>query len=214
MSWVQQYDGKPFDYARISSNETPSPQTLAFHLADIHRWTGAARSPISVAEHSLNVVGELDFVIWDGDKTSKLEIPPNALKFMALMHDAAEWIMGDVNKPLKELLPDYRALYKRVENWLFAKYGLTEAFTSKDAQLIKQADERQLFAEKFFFLNPTQRPWSWDRKFAVIPRRWGARAEIADAWLQLFLQLQPSFEEYINAKQIVLSLDEPDRGFL
>ena len=71
---------------------------IAHNLSHLCRFNGATKYRYSVAQHSLFV--------------SRLVSPQHALQ--ALMHDATEAYLGDVVKPLKELLPDYQTLEDRM----------------------------------------------------------------------------------------------------
>src|SRR3546814_14727426 len=57
-------------------------------------------------------------------------------KFTALMHDAAEAYLGDIPKPLKNLLPDYSRIEKYLMNIIAAKFG----FEYPVHPIIKEAD--------------------------------------------------------------------------
>ena len=112
--------------------EDPEGAVLPIHavaqaLAHICRFTGHGRF-YSVAEHSVHA--------------SRLVAPEHARA--ALLHDAAEAVLGDVAAPLKALLPDYRALEHRVEAAVLAQYGLALPLDPA----IKVADLRMLAAEQ------------------------------------------------------------------
>jgi uncharacterized protein len=86
------------------SNPDPALITIkdiAAHLAGLRRFTG--HSPVSVAEHSVIVADMLR------DSGASLEI-----QFAGLMHDAHEAYIGDISRPMKNLLGLSRV--RQVEN--------------------------------------------------------------------------------------------------
>ena len=100
---------------------------IAHSLARICRFTGHGRF-YSVAEHSVHA--------------SRLVRLEHARA--ALLHDAAEAVIGDVAAPLKALLPDYRALESRVAAAVLGQYGLPARLPAE----VKAADLRMLAAEQ------------------------------------------------------------------
>ena len=113
--------------------ENPKGSAITIHdianaLSHICRFTGHCHTFYSVAEHSVhcsNLVPEKD-------------------AYAALMHDAAEAVMGDVSRPLKSLLPDYKRIEKRVEEAILAKFGLPAQLPAS----VKEADMKMLRIEQ------------------------------------------------------------------
>lgn len=114
---------------------------IAHSLARLCRFTGHVDCPgiYSVAQHSVLVS----------------LIVPEPLRVAALLHDSAEAYMGDVNAPLKQLLPDYKAIEKRVERAIFKYFELQWP----KPKAIKQADTRLLAAERRDFQPMTREKW-------------------------------------------------------
>lgn len=96
-------DGAYFDY------DAPDPATVSLNavargLANTCRFGGQCNRFYSVAEHS----------IW----VSRIVPPEHAMA--GLFHDAAEAFIVDMPKPLKEILPDYKIVEKRVDTVMLA----------------------------------------------------------------------------------------------
>ncbi|MBS3652466.1 hypothetical protein KEU06_28165 [Pseudaminobacter sp. 19-2017] len=114
-------------------------EDIAHGLAHVCRYAGQCRDFYSVAEHSI-LVSE---VVED-------------YQFEALMHDAAEAFLGDVTRPLKQLLPDFKRIEADVEDAIFERFGLNRDFK----EVIKDADLRVLAAEQAQVMAPGTADWA------------------------------------------------------
>ncbi len=74
---------------------------------------------------------------------------PECDQFAALMHDAAEAYVGDVPTPLKQLLPEFKIIEKRIETSLFEKFGLYDGMPVS----VKKADLIMLVTEQMDLMN-------------------------------------------------------------
>jgi len=117
----------------------PSPfdvevEDIARGLARVARWNGQTSGDhaFSVAEHSV-IVEELFTTL--NPKASAKE------KLTALLHDAAEYVIGDMISPFKNALGlDYKSFELRLEEAIHLRYSLPPKIPATLKKKIKQCD--------------------------------------------------------------------------
>ncbi len=116
-------------------------EDIAHGLAFVARWNGqtAGDFAYSVAEHSL-LVEELFG-----------RIAPNApvkWRLAALLHDAPEYVIGDMISPVKSAVgPDYGALDDRLAAAIHIRFGLPAEVPKTVKHQIKKADKISAWME-------------------------------------------------------------------
>jgi 5'-deoxynucleotidase YfbR-like HD superfamily hydrolase len=124
----------------------PSPvdveiEDIAHGLAFVARWNGQTRGdwPYSVAEHSLLVERLLP------------RIRPGATaadRLTALLHDAPEYVIGDMISPVKAAVgPAYAALDARLQAAVHIRFGLPARMAPRLKAAIKRADRASAWLE-------------------------------------------------------------------
>jgi 5'-deoxynucleotidase YfbR-like HD superfamily hydrolase len=124
----------------------PSPldieiEDIAHGLARVARWNGQTigEHAFSVAQHSV-VVEEIAAHLRPG-------LAPH-WRLAALLHDAAEYVIGDMISPFKAALGyDYKAFETRLERAIHIRFGLPAEMPEEIRILIKQADRTCAFFE-------------------------------------------------------------------
>ncbi len=117
----------------------PSPldieiEDIAHGLARVARWNGQTigAHAFSVAQHSMlveQICRKLE-PSWD-----------RKLRMMALLHDAAEYVIGDMISPFKAALGlDYKAFEAKLETAIHLRFGLPAHPTPAVKAVIKRAD--------------------------------------------------------------------------
>lgn len=91
MNWILTSTGKRFDLLEPDADMI-DPWDICHSLAHLCRFNGHTREFYSVAQHSCIVA----------------ELVPEEHKLAALLHDATEAYLGDITRPLKQWMPDYR----------------------------------------------------------------------------------------------------------
>jgi uncharacterized protein len=124
----------------------PSPmdieiEDIAHGLARVARWNGQTIGDhaFSVAQHSV-VVEEVVAHVEPG-------IEPR-WRLAALLHDASEYVIGDMISPFKAALGvDYRTFEERLEAAIHIRFGIPAKTPVQVRKLIKQADRACAFFE-------------------------------------------------------------------
>lgn len=119
---------------------------VATGLAHICRYTGQCRTFYSVAEHAVVVSQHLERIGFGRD-----------VQWSGLHHDDAEAFVGDVNRPLKEMLPEYKAIEKRV--WRAINVALGLGLSDPQDKVVKDADNWALSAEAYHLLPSRGASW-------------------------------------------------------
>ena len=117
----------------------PSPldieiEDIAHGLARVARWNGQTigTHAFSVAQHSLIVEEICRKLAPEWDKKRRL---------MALLHDAPEYVIGDMISPFKAALGlDYKAFEAKLEAAIHMRFGLPEHPPAAVKGVIKRAD--------------------------------------------------------------------------
>ena len=139
-AWQRMLSGRRLDLL------DPSPldieiTDIAHGLARVARWNGQTKGPhaFSVAQHCLLV------------ERIASELRPRAtreFRLAALLHDAAEYVVGDLISPFKAAVGiDYKDLENRLGRAIHLRFGLPPESTPADVKLIKRADHYSAYFE-------------------------------------------------------------------
>ncbi len=139
-AWQRMLSGRRLDLL------DPSPldieiEDIAHGLARVARWNGQTRggNPFSVAQHSLLV-----------EEIARLSQPdaPQGWRLAALLHDAPEYVIGDVISPFKAVLGDgYKAVEQRLLVAIHLRFGLPQVLPKPLVLLTKSADRAAAYLE-------------------------------------------------------------------
>jgi 5'-deoxynucleotidase YfbR-like HD superfamily hydrolase len=139
-AWQRMLSGRRLDLLN------PSPldieiDDIAHGIARVARWNGQTigEHSFSVAQHCLVVeetVGVLD------------PQSPVRWRLAALLHDAAEYVVGDMISPFKAAIsPDYKTIERRLDEAVHIRFGLPATLPPQVKTLIKKADKACAYFE-------------------------------------------------------------------
>jgi 5'-deoxynucleotidase YfbR-like HD superfamily hydrolase len=139
-AWQRMLSGRRLDLI------DPSPldieiSDIAHGLARVARWNGQTKGPeiFSVAQHSLLVEALLG---------AAAPASPPAARLAALLHDAPEYVIGDMISPFKAMVGGaYRQVEQRLMAAIFIRFGLPADAPAEVANAIKAADRVAAFFE-------------------------------------------------------------------
>lgn len=139
-AWQRMLSGRRLDLL------DPTPMDIeiadiAHGLAFVARWNGQTQGdwPYSVAEHSLLV--ETLFTRANPGIAARWRLA-------ALLHDAPEYVIGDMISPVKAAIgPGYQALDERLAAAVHLRFGLPALLPAPVKAAIKAADRVSAWAE-------------------------------------------------------------------
>jgi uncharacterized protein len=132
-AWQRMLSGRRLDLL------DPSPfdveiEDIAHGLARVARWNGQTIGPypFSVAQHSLLVEAVARHTL--------LDMPPKTA-LVVLLHDAAEYVIGDIISPFKAVLGDaYKGVEARILAAVMMRFGLPPEIKGAVRAVTKEAD--------------------------------------------------------------------------
>jgi 5'-nucleotidase len=139
-AWQRMLSGRRLDLL------DPSPldveiEDIAHGLSRVARWNGQTTGAwaFTVAQHSLLVE----------DLVGRFRpAAPRAWRLAALLHDAPEYVIGDLITPFKAAVGlDYKALEIRLQTAVHLRFGLPARPPKSAAILIKRADRAAAYLE-------------------------------------------------------------------
>jgi 5'-deoxynucleotidase YfbR-like HD superfamily hydrolase len=138
--WQRMLSGRRLDLI------DPSPldieiADIAHGLARVARWNGQTSGAhiFSVAQHTLLVEAVMRA------QTPRID---EKLRLAALLHDAPEYVIGDMISPFKAVLGgDYKLVEKRLLSAIHIRFGLPAELSSSVTAQIKNADRGAAYLE-------------------------------------------------------------------
>ena len=139
-AWQRMLSGRRLDLLDPTPVEIEI-EDIAHGLAFVARWNGQTKGDYaySVAEHSLLVEELFSRIVPDA---------PVKWRLAALLHDAPEYVIGDMISPVKAAVgPGYGALDDRLAAAVHLRFGLPAATPIKVKRQIKKADKISAWLE-------------------------------------------------------------------
>jgi uncharacterized protein len=139
-AWQRMLSGRRLDLLDPSALDIEI-EDIAHGLARVARWNGQTSGPhiFSVAQHSLLV-----------EALARARVPrlDRGPRLAVLLHDAPEYVIGDMISPFKAVIGDaYKVIERRLLAAIHRRFGLPEKTAPDLERLIKLADRQAAFLE-------------------------------------------------------------------
>ena len=138
--WQRMLSGRRLDLLDPSPLDVEIAD-IAHGLARVARWNGQTNGAhiFSVAQHTLLVEAVMR------EQTPRIDA---RIRLAALLHDAPEYVIGDMISPFKAVLGgDYKAVEKRLLSAIHIRFGLPPMLAPEIERQIKNADRGAAYLE-------------------------------------------------------------------
>ncbi len=146
----QTFGGRMFDVFDPDPNQIDIFD-IAHHLALMTRFNGACKWLYSIAQHSVMCC----------DRASDYHYPrprEEELALVLLMHDAAEAYVGDIVRPIKRKITDFKVIENGVMDAINERFDLPRlADIPRFKVAVEEVDNRMLVTEKLQLMPPNVR---------------------------------------------------------
>lgn len=141
-AWQRMLSGRRLDLLDPAPTDVEI-EDIAHGLARVARWNGqtVGNHALSVAQHSVIVERIANRLNQEADWGANQRLA-------ALLHDAAEYVVGDLISPFKAALGlDYKAFELKLMEAIHLRFGLPSRLPEADETRIKQADRVAAYYE-------------------------------------------------------------------
>jgi len=138
--WQRMLSGRRLDLLDPSPLDVEIAD-IAHGLARVARWNGQTNGAhiFSVAQHTLLVEAVMR------EQMPRVDV---SYRLAALLHDAPEYVIGDMISPFKAVLGgDYKAVEKRLLSAIHLRFGLPAVLAPEIERQIKAADRGAAYLE-------------------------------------------------------------------
>lgn len=140
MTFIRTYTYKHFNPIQ------PEPEMIdvvdiAHALSLLCRANGHFKTFYSVGQHSINCM-----------KEAQARGYSKKVQFACLLHDASEAYLSDITRPVKQELPQYKAIEKPLQDMIWNKY-LGEALSEAEEKQVFDIDDAILYGEFVEFMD-------------------------------------------------------------
>jgi 5'-deoxynucleotidase YfbR-like HD superfamily hydrolase len=138
-AWQRMLSGRRLDLLDPSPLDVEM-EDIAHGLARVARWNGQ-----TIGAHIYSVAQHCLLVETIARQRSRLD---RAGRLAVLLHDAPEYVIGDMISPFKAVIGDnYKAVEARLLAAIHIRFGLTAAPSAELLALIKAADQAAAYLE-------------------------------------------------------------------
>ncbi len=145
--WIELVSGTQF-YFGAPEDHMIHVEDVAHALSMLCRFNGHTRRFYSVAEHAC--------IMSDWVMAQPWATPRDGLT--ALHHDDAEYVIGDMARPVKVKMPQFKAAETVLDRALARRFGTEYPFPP----WLKEIDSRILVDERSNVMNPSTNEWGTD----------------------------------------------------
>jgi 5'-deoxynucleotidase YfbR-like HD superfamily hydrolase len=139
-AWQRMLSGRRLDLLDPSPLDVEVAD-IAHGLARVARWNGQTHGAhiFSVAQHTLLVEAVMR------ERMPRVDV---SVRLAALLHDAPEYVIGDMISPFKAVLDGaYKAVEKRLLSAIHVRFGLPAVLAAEVTRQIKAADKGAAYLE-------------------------------------------------------------------
>lgn len=153
-AWIWSKNGNKLSILHLKPSDVEIDE-IAHALANTCRFGGHCGKFYSVAEHSLIMAHLIIELEGDCNQCGR------DLALSALLHDASEYMLTDVPKPFKHMMPEYEKYEKFISGIIDERFG-----TNSKHPLLKTLDKRLVISEAIALWESNGIP-DWIREWPV-----------------------------------------------